>query len=352
MPTTVVFSDNGDNTSQSPDFAFVNGGYYDAYGLIGTVSRDLLALADIVSSGELGKDYVVANDLNGVWLNEKGNWLWAKDNDGDAVNPSCNTAGLPSPQVTEGLEYDQSNWAQLVLPESVEPTAVQGKMLLAQTVIGTLIDRENPTISLRAIPIPAREASYEPNTFYPENFVEQEDFFWVHPKPQEYVNIMRAVCSEKVDDYTFIFSVPESDGATVNLEGLSGAFLAHVSDGYWENFADYEGATFQEGQVYNDIKAIVKAMPAFAGNVLPHGATRSALSALWEANLISVGGAFTLGDVNGDTLIDVDDVTSLISYILGVNKNIIVEAANCDQEGAIDISDVTALIGRVLHGNW
>ena len=352
MPTTVVFSDNGDNTSQSPDFAFVNGGYYDAYGLIGTVSRDLLALADIVSSGELGKDYVVANDLNGVWLNEKGNWLWAKDNDGDAVNPSCNTAGLPSPQVTEGLEYDQSNWAQLVLPESVEPTAVQGKMLLAQTVIGTLIDRENPTISLRAIPIPAREASYEPNTFYPENFVEQEDFFWVQPKPQEYVNIMRVVCSEKVDDYTFIFSVPESDGATVNLEGLSGAFLAHVSDGYWENFADYEGATFQEGQVYKDIKAIVKAMPASAGNVLPHGATRSALSALWEANLISVGGAFTLGDVNGDTLIDVDDVTCLISYILGVNKNIIVEAANCDQEGAIDISDVTALIGRVLHGNW
>jgi hypothetical protein len=76
------------------------------------------------------------------------------------------------------------------------------------------------------------------------------------------------------------------------------------------------------------------------------------VSSLWEAYLISVDAAVTRGDVNGDGLIDVDDVTCLISYILGVNKNIIVEAANCDQEGAIDISDVTALIGRVLHGNW
>ena len=355
MPATVVFSDNGDNATQTSDFAFVNGGYYNANGLVGIVSRDLLTLADILRSGEVGKDYVVANDLTGVWLNDKGEWLWVKDDNGDAIKPSVNKGGLPLPAVTEGLEYDQSNWAQLVLKEPVASvdgsSAVQGKTLLGQTVIGTLTDLVNPTITLRANPIPAKEASYTPNTFYPENFVEQENYFMVQPKPQEYVNIMRAVCSEKIDDYTFVFAVPEGDDATVNVERLSGAFLAHVKDGYWDGFADYNGMTLQAGCEYNDIKAIVNAMSASV--TVPDDAGHSQVSTLWEANLISVGeGPFLRGDVNGDGLIDVDDVTRLISYILGVYNDIIVEAANCDLEGSIDISDVTALIGRVLNGEW
>ena len=355
MPAIVVFSDNGNTETQTSDFAFVNGGYYNADGLVGTVSRDLLTLADIIRSGEIGKDYVVVNDLTGIWLNDKGEWLWAKDNNGEAIKPSINKHGLPLPAVTEGLEYDQSNWAQLILKEPVESgdgsSAVEGKTLLGQTVIGTLTDLKNPTITLRANPIPTKEVSYTPNTFYPENFVQQSDYFMVQPKPQEYVSIMRAVCREKIDDYTFVFAVPESDGVTVNVEGLSGAFMAHVKDGYWEDFADYDGMTLQEGREYNDIKAIVKAMSSSAVDVLP--GDESHVSTLWEAYLISVGrDAFMLGDVNDDGLIDVDDVTCLISYVLGVNSDIVVEAANCDLEGAIDISDVTALIGRVLNGYW
>jgi len=55
------------------------------------------------------------------------------------------------------------------------------------------------------------------------------------------------------------------------------------------------------------------------------------------------------GDVNGDNAIDVSDVTTLISYILGNNPaNFNAQAANLDGDDSIDVSDVTALISLVL----
>ena len=62
---------------------------------------------------------------------------------------------------------------------------------------------------------------------------------------------------------------------------------------------------------------------------------------------------FILGDVNGDKLVDVADVTDLIGAILsGSMDGINVAAANVsgDEAGYIDVEDVTALISRVLNG--
>ncbi len=58
-----------------------------------------------------------------------------------------------------------------------------------------------------------------------------------------------------------------------------------------------------------------------------------------------------MGDVNGDELVDVADVTGLIAAVLsGDTTAIIVEAANMNGDSAIDIEDVTSLINRVLMG--
>jgi hypothetical protein len=58
-----------------------------------------------------------------------------------------------------------------------------------------------------------------------------------------------------------------------------------------------------------------------------------------------------MGDVNGDELVDVADVTDLIAAVLsGDTTAIIVEAANMNGDSAIDIEDVTSLINRVLMG--
>ena len=60
-----------------------------------------------------------------------------------------------------------------------------------------------------------------------------------------------------------------------------------------------------------------------------------------------------LGDVNHSKTVDIDDVTLLISRVLGTNTGeFYEEQANCDGLGGIDIDDVTALISRVLTGSW
>jgi hypothetical protein len=119
--------------------------------------------------------------------------------------------------MTADADYDQSNWAQLILKEPVGTDAedIQGRLLLGQTVIGTLTNRDNPTIELRVNPIPTVEASYVPNTFLPANFVEQTDYFMVEPKAQEFVNIQWAICREQVNDSTFVMVVPKCDGDVI-----------------------------------------------------------------------------------------------------------------------------------------
>ena len=57
---------------------------------------------------------------------------------------------------------------------------------------------------------------------------------------------------------------------------------------------------------------------------------------------------YEMGDVNHDQIVDIEDVTALIAYILGNADGICTDCANVNGIGAIDIEDVTALISKVL----
>lgn len=62
---------------------------------------------------------------------------------------------------------------------------------------------------------------------------------------------------------------------------------------------------------------------------------------------------FQLGDVDHNGSVDIEDVTLLISYVLGNSPDgFYSDVANCDGEGGVDIGDITALINRVLNGYW
>ena len=358
MPANVIFSDKGNQNTQTTNFEFVNGGYYNANGLVGVVKSNVMTLADIVSKGEVGKEYVVANDLTGVWLNGQNQSLWVKDENGDAVNPSYNTNFLPLPEAA-GDDYDQSNWAQLILKEPVaagdEAQSLQGRLLLGQTVIGRLTDRVNPTIELSINPMPATEQSYTPNTFLPANFVAQTDYFMVEPKPQEYVNIEWALCREQLNDSTFVMAVPKSEG-DVNSENLPGAFLAKVKNGYWEDMASFNPQKSIQVNYGYTMTGIVRAVDA--GQMMatsPDGAEHSPVSGKWELYVISVTEALSpvlLGDVNGDGFVTIADVTLLVDYMLGTNLQPIIDAnADLNSNGDITIADVTELIDLLLNVN-
>ena len=356
MPATVIFSDNGNQTTQTTDFGFVNGGYYNANGLVGVVKNNVMSLADIVSKGKVGKEYVIANDLTGVWLNDQDQWLWVKDNDGDAANPSYNTQSLPVPESADA-EYDQSNWAQLILTEPMGDEAVLGRLLLGQTVFGRLLDRDNPTIELRANPVLTTEVAYEPNTFMPANFVEQTEYFMVEPKPQEYVNIKSAVCREQLNDTTFIMAMPKCEG-DVNSENLPGAFLATVKQGYWEDMSSFDPENTICVNYEYGLTGIVRALNGGQGlqaSFSPDDAEHSPVSDKWELYIVGVTEAiapFLLGDVNKDGRISISDVTTLINYVLGGNPDPFdVLAADMNDDGNINVGDVTNLISVLLSQN-
>ncbi len=58
----------------------------------------------------------------------------------------------------------------------------------------------------------------------------------------------------------------------------------------------------------------------------------------------------TLGDLNGDGLFDVIDLTMLISTVLGCDvPGVITEACDLDQNGLIDIVDITIMISIILN---
>ena len=356
-PAKVIFNDNGDYLTQTQDFDFVNGGYYTADRLVGVAKNNVMSLADIVSKGEVGKEYVVANDLTGVWINNQYKWLWVKDSDGDAVNPNYNTQSQPLPEATVDLDYDQSNWAQLIFeePDGDESNSLQGYLLMGQTVIGTLTDRDNPTIKLRVNPIPMTTANYTPNTFLPANFVEQPEYFMVEPKPQEYAIVTGAICRQQLNDTTFVMAVPKS-GTDANSENLSGAFLATVKSDYWKDMLPFDPEESVKVNYGYDLTGIVRAVDGngqLLAAVGPDDADHSPVSGKWEFYIISVNETMTpimIGDVNDNGIVNISDVIALISYLTGYTPQPFNEAnADVVSDDDINISDVIALINRILN---
>ena len=58
------------------------------------------------------------------------------------------------------------------------------------------------------------------------------------------------------------------------------------------------------------------------------------------------------GDADGDGIININDVTTLIQHLLSHNNTINIDNADIDDDGRLSISDVTALINYLLSGSW
>jgi hypothetical protein len=60
---------------------------------------------------------------------------------------------------------------------------------------------------------------------------------------------------------------------------------------------------------------------------------------------------YIMGDVNGDNIVDIEDVTALIEAMLTDDSTgVIIEASDFDGDAALTIEDLTALIGLLLTG--
>ena len=82
--------------------------------------------------------------------------------------------------------------------------------------------------------------------------------------------------------------------------------------------------------------------------------TQSAWSNMETVTLVDNGPAphgYDLGDVNHDGKVAINDVTSLIDYLLGGENGACAICADVNASGDVTISDVTALIDLLLSGN-
>ena len=60
----------------------------------------------------------------------------------------------------------------------------------------------------------------------------------------------------------------------------------------------------------------------------------------------------SMGDVNGDGQVSVNDVMAMVAYVLGVvNSGFIAENADLNGDGQISVNDVMALVAIILQGN-
>ncbi len=116
-------------------------------------------------------------------------------------------------------------------------------------------------------------------------------------------------------------------------------------------------AVYFDPRTHNQYEAFMDSHYTYVNLTVPTGCTAAYQAAGTWKKFVSINEEDfppegERGDVNGDGVVDINDVTSLIDYLLGSNSSIATAAADCNLDTAIDISDVTTLIDYLLIGNW
>ena len=75
---------------------------------------------------------------------------------------------------------------------------------------------------------------------------------------------------------------------------------------------------------------------------------------LWSSykEVLLKGGDTLQGDINNDGMVTIEDVTTLIDFLLKGEGDLNVDAADVNHDGVITIEDVTTLVDYLLKGEW
>jgi len=217
-----------------------------------------MTLAQMVADGKLGSTYEISEPLTCVFITSDGKSIFAKDDNGFALS------GQPPYAPSEGQiqferasSFDQSNWVEIQLDAPVTPDEYETLMgHKISGVRGTLINKDNPTLTTNVPPTGGEFDGYVANWYCPANFVAQESYYLMPPKPQEYANIRWAIYQDEA------FYIPEKT-ENHNRSDLNGAVRAKM--------ALYEGEPLANGTVY-ELTAIIRAIEPSATPV-PRKAT-------------------------------------------------------------------------------
>ena len=173
------------------------------------IKTDETELVDIVNDGEENETYTVADDILGVYIAEKDpTRVYAKDYNKhrhpstikDGETDFIKELAIEDAVLQDG-DWDQSNWVLLDFGSNEEAQKYVRKVIKGGTLTGVLTNKLNPTMTVTESTVPTDEESYDENNYIGCNFMtpnvqsnicwhgETYNFFFIEPKPQEYVKV-------------------------------------------------------------------------------------------------------------------------------------------------------------------
>ncbi|MDO4510313.1 MAG: S8 family serine peptidase [Bacteroidales bacterium] len=224
--------------------------------------------------------------------------------------------------------YQQHNWVAITLPaplDSAQMAAYAGHRIEGFDAV--IMSKQNATLQALTVPtVGALDSTAFINSYLPANFhgtqqVDSLHYFLARPVVMEIDTVHCALWRSSGK-----FSMPKKP-AEWGLPQLKGEFSADVS-----RLAAADTVVLRDNYVY-DIVTLREADAVYVLKVLRE-----------------LGGTDPmLGDVNDDGLLDVTDVTLLISAVLGTPaEEFCPDRADINADGELDVTDVTLLIGIVL----
>ncbi len=183
-------------------------GFYMARYIFG-LKTDETPLVDIVNDGTVGETYTVADDILGVYIAQKDpTRVYAKDYNKhrhpstikDGETDFIKELAIEDAVLQDG-DWDQSNWVLLDFGSNEEAQKYVRKVIKGGTLTGVLTNKLNPTMTVTESTVPTDEESYDENNYIGCNFMtpnvqsnifwhgETYNFFFIEPKPQEYVKV-------------------------------------------------------------------------------------------------------------------------------------------------------------------
>ena len=156
---------------------------------------------------------------------------------------------------------------------------------------------------------------------------------------EEWVELINAQLEAK---HPIPYSSEGADGHAFVIDGVDADGLYHVNWGWngrcdgWFQFGAFNVTPKNETYYFNDGLFMVIDLEPYEGYVIPGTEPQ-----------------VERGDVNGDGVVNIVDVSDLIDYLLshdatGVDLN----GADCDLNEVVDIADVSTLIDYLLKGQW
>ena len=258
--------------------------------------------------------------------------LYAKDA-ANGVNALAPADGQTDYIADHGGKYAQNNWVAISLPaplDSAQMAAVVGRRLQGFDAVVT----SKAGAELKALAVPEvgeTDSSAFVNTYIPANFygsqrIGSEDYFFAKPAAME-IDTVR--CAQW-DAFLGTFAMP-ADAAEWGMPPFIGKVKADLSH------LEVDTVPLRDNYVYDIVTLNTVA------------ADGTSMVRVLEV-LREIGGkAPLLGDVNGDGVVDVTDVTMLIDAVLdNSSEEFRADRADINADGMMDVTDVSLLIGIAL----